>query len=122
MRSTLVLSCVCATLLTACLGPREGQHHVFQLREAPQMLTEALAVAKATETFKKEGYKMEQWKLTRAYNPPSKAPDGTPDTYFDRFSFRPTEGRVSFTDGKHFRTVQVRLEDDRLVCFMFYGN
>lgn len=122
MRSTIILSCVCATLLTACLGPREIKPHVFQLNEAPQMLTEALAVAKATEAFRQEGYKMEQWRLTRAYNPPSNAPDGTPDTYFVRFSFRPAEGRVSFTDGEQFRTLQIRLEGDRLVCSMFYGN
>jgi len=74
------------------------------------MLTEELAVAKATETFQKEGYKMDQWQLTRAGTPPSEAPDGTPDKYFDRFSFRPTEGRVSFTNGKRYRTVQVGLE------------
>ena len=85
------------------------------------MLTKELAVAKATETFQKEGYKMDQWQLTRAGTPPSEAPDGTPDKYFDRFSFRPTEGRVSFTNGKRYRTVQVGLEGDRVVCFMFYG-
>ncbi len=85
------------------------------------MLTEELAVAKATETFKMEGFNMERWQLTRAGNPPSKAPDGTPDTCFERFSFSPAEGRVHFTDGKRDRTVQVGLEGDRLVCFMFYG-
>ena len=121
MRAIPVLLFVCVALLTAC-GPRSGRHHVFQLKETPQMLTEELAVAKATETFQKEGYKMDQWQLTRAGTPPSEAPDGTPDKYFDRFSFRPTEGRVSFTDGKQFRTVQICLEGDRLVCFMFYGN
>ena len=120
MRAIPVLLFVCVALLTAC-GPREGARHVFQLKEAPRMLTEELAVAKATETFQKEGYKLDQWQLTRAGNPPSEAPDGTPDQYFDRFSFRPTEGRVSFTNGKRYRTVKVCLEGDQLVCFMFYG-
>lgn len=85
------------------------------------MLTEELAIEDARETFVEEGYSLEQWRLTRADYPQSKAPDGTPDNYFVRFSFRPTEGRVHFTDGKHYRTVEVRLEGDRLVCFMFYG-
>lgn len=85
------------------------------------MLTEELAIAKATETFTKEGFKMGRWQLSGAGSPLSKAPDGTPDAYFERFSFSPTEGRVHFTDGKRYRTVQVRLEGDRLVCFMFYG-
>ena len=85
------------------------------------MLTEELAIAKATETFTKEGRSMQQWRVYRPDISPSKAPDGTPDKYFDRFSFRPTEGRVHFTDGKRYATVQVRLEGDRLVCFMFYG-
>ncbi len=107
--------------LTGCIGPGEGQHHVFQLKEAPRVLTEELAVAKATETFKREGYKLEKWQLTRANNPASKAPDGTPDAYFERFSFSPNKGRVHFTDGDRYRTVQVSLEGDRLVCFMFYG-
>jgi hypothetical protein len=121
MRTVFTLLSIGVIALAGCFGPSEGPQHVFQLKEAPQLLTEELAVAKATETFTKEGYKMEQWQLTRAGNPPSKAPDGTPDKCFDRFSFRPTEGRVHFTDGKRYRTVQVRLEGDRLVCFMFYG-
>ena len=94
---------------------------MFQLKDRPILLTEELAIENARETFAEEGYSLEQWRLTRVNKPPSKSPDGAPDTYFDRFGFRPTEGRVHFTDGKRYRTVQVRLEGDRLVCFMFYG-
>ena len=93
----------------------------YHMQTAPSMLDEESAVKYARMTFAKEGHKLEQWKLTRADNPPSKAPDGTPDTYFDRFSFRPTEGRVHFTDGRRVRTVQVRLEGNWVVCSMFYG-
>jgi hypothetical protein len=107
--------------LAACMGPHSGRHHLFQLKERPAMLTEALAIEKARETFAQEGYSLDQWQVTRAGNPPSEAPDGTPDKYFDRFGFRPTEGRVHFTDGKRYRTMQVRLEGDRIVCFLFYG-
>lgn len=121
MRTLFLFLSLGVFALAGCFGPSEGPQHVYPLKEAPQMLTEELAVEKATETFAKEGYKMKQWQLTRADVPPSKAPDGTPDKYFDRFSFRPTEGRVRFTDGKEIRTVNVRLEGDRLVCFMFYG-
>ena len=121
MPTVFILLSIGVIALAGCSGPSEGPQHVFQLKEAPQILTEEMAVAKATETFTKEGYKMEQWRMYRPDISSSKAPDGTPDKYFDRFSFRPTEGRVHFTDGKQHRTVQVRLEADRLVCFMFYG-
>ena len=121
MRTLFLLLCLGVVALAGCFGPSEGPQHVYQLKEAPQMLTEELAVEKATKTFAKEGYKVKQWQLTRADVPPSKAPDGTPDKYFDRFSFRPTEGRVRFPDGKEIRTVNVRLEGDRLVCCMLYG-
>ena len=40
----------------------------------------------------------------------------------NRFSFRPTEGRVHFTDGKQSRTVQVRLEGNWVECWRFFGN
>ena len=85
------------------------------------MLTEKLAIEKAKETLAKEGYDLKEWTLYRPDVGPSKAPDGTPDTYFTRFSFRPTEGRVHFTNGKKRREVQVRLEGNRIICFMFYG-
>lgn len=121
MRTAFILLSIGVLALAGCSRPSQGPQHVFQLKEAVQILTEEMAIAAATETFTKEGYNMEQWHVTRAYNPPSKAPDGTPDKYFDRFSFRPTEGRVHFSDGTQYRTVNVRLEGDRLVCFMFYG-
>ena len=85
------------------------------------MLTEELALAKAKETIQLEGYSLDKWQLTRAGTPPSDAPDGTPDLLFDRFSFRPTEGKVNFTNGKRYRTVMVSLQGDRVVCYMFYG-
>ncbi len=106
------------------LGPvrtKPVQQYVYELKETPTMLTEELALAKARATLAKEGYELEQWHVTRADMPPSQAPDGTPDKYFDRFSFRPTQGRVHFTDGKEYRAVEVHLEGNRVVCFMFFG-
>ena len=64
------------------------------------MLSDELAIENVRMTFAKGGYILDQWEFTRADNPPSKAPDGTADKYSDRFSYRPTEGRVHFTDGK----------------------
>jgi len=99
--------------------PRKIYH--YHLQAAPSMLSEELAVEYARMTFSKEGQKVRQWELTRADNPPSKAPDGTADKYFDRFSFRPTEGRVHFTNGTQTRTAQVRMEGQWVVCWVFFG-
>ncbi|NQT38303.1 MAG: hypothetical protein HQ581_12475 [Planctomycetes bacterium] len=104
----------------AARGPHKIYH--YRLPAAPSMLSEEPAIEHARMTFAKEGNRLEEWKLTRADNPPSEAPDGTADKYFDRFSFRPTEGRVHFTNGKQTRTVQVRLEDQWVVCWMFVGT
>jgi uncharacterized protein (TIGR03067 family) len=100
---------------------RPNNVYHYKLGTEAKILSEDLAIEKARQTFAREGYKPEQWQLTRADMPPSKAPDGKADKHFDRFNFRPTEGRVYFTDGKQTRTVQVRLEGDWVVCFMFYG-
>jgi uncharacterized protein (TIGR03067 family) len=99
--------------------PNNSYH--YKLLAAPKLLSEELAIEKARQTLAREGYKPEQWRLTRADMPPTRAPDGKADKYFDRFTFRPTEGRVHFTDGRQTRTVQVRLVDDWVVCFLFVG-
>lgn len=103
-------------------APRPRKIYHYRLLAAPSMLSEGLAIEYARMTFAKEGQKVRQWELTRAHNPPSKAPDGTADRYFDRFSSPPTEGRVHFTDGKKTRTVQVRLEGQWVVCWIFFGT
>ncbi len=99
--------------------PRHIYH--YRLPAAPSMLREELAVETARLTLAQQSYGRGPWKLTRADNPPSQAPDGTADRYFDRFSFRRTEGRMHFTDGKRTRTVQVRLDGQWVVCWMFFG-
>jgi hypothetical protein len=104
----------------AAREPRNVYH--YHLQAAPPTLGEELAIEYARMTFAKESQKLERWELTRADFPRSNAPDGTADKYFVRFSFRPTEGRVHFTDGKRYRTVQVRLEGKWVVCWMFVGH
>ena len=76
-----------------------------------------LAIEYAHMTLAEEYQEQGRWELTRADNPASKS-DGTADKYFERFSFEPTEGRVHFTDGKLYRTVQVRLKGKWVVCWI----
>jgi len=88
------------------------------MKEAPKMLTEELAMDKARETMSKEGYDLEEWHLIKIDTSiglrPSKAPNGTPDIYFERFG--PTWGRFHFRKGAQSRAVQVSLQGDRLIC------
>ncbi|MCU0788772.1 MAG: hypothetical protein MUC91_11390, partial [Verrucomicrobia bacterium] len=108
--------CVSGLMLAGCSPARRD--HVFQLKEPPEMLTEELAMEKARATMSKEGYDLQQWHLIKIDSStglrPSKAPNGTPDLYFERF--RPTWGRFHFRNGTQSRTVQVGLEGDRVVC------
>lgn len=82
------------------------------------MLTEELAMDRARVAMSKEGYDLQQWHLIKIDSStglrPSKAPDGTPDVYFERFS--PTWGRFHFSSGRQSRAVQVSLNGDRIVC------
>jgi hypothetical protein len=94
---------------------RPNHNYHFPLDKVPPLLTEKLAIEKARITFASSYPSLAQWQLTRAGIPPSKAPDGTPDKHFDRFSFRPTAGKVHFTDGKRYHTVEVRLETNWVV-------
>jgi hypothetical protein len=100
---------------------RPNNIYHYQLKAAPPFLSEELAIEKARLTLAKEGYRPEQWRLTRADMPLIKAPDGTPDKFFCRFGYRPSEGRVYVTDGKQIRTAQVRLEGEWVICFLFFG-
>ena len=97
----------------------------FHLDKAPPLLTEDLAIEKARIAFVKEGYDPAKWQLTRADNPPSEAPDGTPDKHFVRYSNSrggfANQGRFHFTDGKHSCMVQVSLETNWVVCQMVFG-
>ena len=118
----LVLGIALATVVwSGCIARGPGPAHVFSVDPAPLFLTEELAVAKARETLVLEGYSLSDWQITRAYNPPSWAPDGTPDEYFDRFVFTTNAGRVHFIKGSVYRTYDVRLEGDRLICSLFRG-
>jgi hypothetical protein len=104
-------------------APPAAPKHQFVVQPTPKFLTEELAIAKARETLAMDGYKVGEWEPTRASQPPTKAPDGTPDKYFDRFSFRANAGRVTFSKikGKQFRTYDVRLEGNRVICSEFRG-
>jgi hypothetical protein len=99
--------------------------YYFPLDKEPPLLSEKLAIEKARIVLTNEGYDAKLWQLTRADDPPSEAPDGTPDKFFYHFK-RPqggsaNQGRVHFTDGKEFRRVQVSLENGWIVCRLVFG-
>ncbi len=100
---------------------RPEKVHYYHLPSPPSMLSEKMAIELAKRTLSYEGYTLAEWELTTADFPMGKAPDGTPDKYFDRFSFRPTEGRVHFKRGNTIRSVNVHLKGESIECFMFYG-
>lgn len=102
-------------------GPKSGPTHLFVVEPAPAFLSEELAIAKAREYLVKEGYRLEEWPLYRTDAPKQLAPDGTTDRFFDRFSWRPEQGRVYFGRDKQLRAVDVRLEGNQVFCSMFYG-
>lgn len=124
LRACQAFVCLCVLVLSGCSGSPSptpvalpSHTHVYQLKETPKMLSEELAIEKASDAMSQEGFSLDRWHLrkeTRAGSLPSKAPDGTPDNYFERF--RPTWGRLHFTDGKDNRAVQVSLEGNRLTC------
>ena len=92
--------CMCALMLSGCLGL--DTTYVFQLKETPKMLSEELAREKAREAMSKAGFDLKQWDLRKG-------------TAFEQFG-QTNWGRFHFTDGRHSRCVQVRLEGDRLIC------
>lgn len=101
------------------ISPRSGPEHVFELQTAPSFLSEEMAVEKARATLVAEGYNLNHWQVTRADQSGSKAPDGTDDRYLVRAQAH--YGRVSFTDGKHYRTYDVLLQGSRVACSNFRG-
>ena len=124
-KAALLLGSVLIGLgLSGCVlffEPHSGREHVFSIASAPTFLTEELAVEKAREYLAKEGYDLEQWRITTTDRGRSKAPDGTLDRYLYRFNDHPTDGSVVFSNGKKMRTVSVWLDGSRIVCCMYYG-
>ncbi len=106
-------------LMSGCIltvAPRSGPDHIFSVEPAPPFLTEELALSKARQTMNMESSAVNLWQPTRVDQPPSKAPDGTPDKYFVRWSFNPNEGTVSFVNGRKYRRYIVGLHGNRVIC------
>ena len=118
MKNVLMLgaSVVLAGMLSGCV-----RTHTYGVAERTSVLTESMALEKAQNALERDGHSPAEWRLTRANNPPSRDPNGVEDVFFDRFEFRPTAGRVHFTDGDKIISYNVRLEGDRVVCSRFRG-
>lgn len=115
---SLLVSPLACLLLSGCVFVVERQvtpQHIYTIDPKPRLLTETLALEKARETLARDGYRLEEWELTKD-NSGRKAPDGTRDKYFERFSFRPHAGHVHFRKGKTTRTYHVWLDGDRVTC------
>jgi hypothetical protein len=80
-----------------------------------------VAIEKAQEALEKDGHSLDEWRVTRADNPPSSDASGVEDIYFDRFSFKPNAGRVHFTNGKKIISYNVEVKDGTIVCSRFRG-
>ena len=119
----LGLVLLAAMTFSGCLrlaNPRPGPEYVFPLQSAPPFLSEELAVEQARATLAMEGYNVDQWQLTNREQSGTLAPDGTRDRYLIRY--QNTYGRVSFLNGKHYRTYDVSLQGSRVVCRFFRGS
>ena len=119
----LVLGLVAAMTFSGCImsaDERSGPEYVFPLQSAPPFLSEEMAVEQARATLAMEGYHVDQWQLTNREQSGTLAPDGTRDRYLIRH--QNTYGRVSFPNGKHYRTYDVSLQGSRVVCRFFRGS
>ena len=99
MNALLTFEFICVLMLSGCSW---SATYVFQLKETPKMLSEELAREKARESMSKAGFDLKQWDVRKG-------------TAFEQFG-QSKWGRLHFTDGRHSRCVQVRLEGDRLIC------
>lgn len=111
MHALRMFLCICILMLYGCSQPRT---YVFELKEKPKLLTEELAIEKARESMSKAGFNLERWHLRKGTEA-DRVPDGTVDNYLERFG-QTNWGRLHFTDGRKNRCVQVRLDNDRLIC------
>jgi hypothetical protein len=108
-------------LMIYIAGPPPSREYFYEMKEAPPMLTEKLAMEKARETMSQEGYNLKLWNLKKIDRSkalrPSKAPDDTPDIYFERDGS--TSGEFHFTSAGRKRCVRVKLDWNGVICRVF---
>lgn len=114
-----LLGLLAAILLVPRLESHFGPSHEYTVEPAPRFLTNDLAVSKAQETLRLDGYDLSAWRPLK--DDRSKAPDGTPDEYLVRNAIDPNRGQIQFVDTRNrdrnpSRVVLMELKGDRLKC------
>jgi hypothetical protein len=97
---------------------RVSPDYVFELSQAPEVLTEDFALTKARETLTQAGFNGAAW-MPREYDRTS-APGGDGDRFLKRSSDTPLRGIIIFSDGKAQRVVSISLEGSRVTCGIYH--
>jgi hypothetical protein len=109
-------------LLNRALRAGSGPKHNFGLSEETRFLTEEVALDKARETLRLDGWNIAEWQAHRDGR--TKAPDGRVDQFMRRNSINSNSGTFMFTSSAHkqVRLVLVKLTGTQLVCQASIGR
>jgi hypothetical protein len=100
---------------------RIGPEHSFELSESPAFLAEELALAKARETMRRDGFDLATWQLRRDGR--TTAPDGRIDEFAARNTINSNRVVFAFTNGSaSTRFVSVELAGIRVICQSSLGK
>jgi hypothetical protein len=92
-----------------------GISHVFSIAQTPAFLPDDLALTKAIETVRLQGFDTNRWRA--APDAQTKAPDGTEDRFLGRNIGDDNRGVVTFTNSiGSTRHVDVRLSNSVVIC------
>ena len=104
------------------IAAKHGKKFEYTVKPAPPFLTDDLALAKARETLRREGFNTNEWMAVPTPYP-RKAPDGTQDKYLSRFVNSTSSwprGTIVFQRGDARRKFDVRLDGKRIVCYSLF--
>lgn len=100
---------------------RIGPEHSFELSESPAFLAEELALAKARETMRRDGFDLATWQLQRGGR--TTAPDGRIDEFAARNTINSNRVVFAFTNGSaSTRFVSVERTGSRVICQSSLGK
>lgn len=98
---------------------RQGPEHRFELNPAPPFLTEELALEKARETLRLDGFDPKEWVPDDDNR--TAAPDGRADERFVRNTLNPNQGYIQFSRSEPWgvRIVYLELRESTLVTHVW---